>query len=565
MRDDARQAAGEPADLLLTNCNLVDVLSGEIYPAEVAIRGGKVVGIGDGCKARDTIDLEGRYVAPGFIDAHVHLESSLVSPFQFARSVVPLGTTSVVTDCHEIANVNGLDGIRYFLDVSMEIPLDVFVMLPPCVPSTELETSGARLEAEDFKPLLGDSLVLGLGELMNYPGTIARDAGIVSKLKLFPRGPVEGHAPGLSGRDLSSYIAAGAESEHEATFAAEALEKLRKGMFIYLREATRARNLLGILPLVGERNSRRFCMCTDDRDPRDILERGHIGSMVRMAVDAGVHPVTAIQMATINSSSRFGLFRKGAVSIGYDADIVVLDNLEEMNVVMVIKDGKVVARNGKELFPEVSEPEVKSRFSVADFGLPKLQVAREGDRLRVIELVEEQILTSSLVMELRGKGEWVPSDVERDLLKLAVVERHKGTGNVGIGFVKGFGLSSGAIASSVAHDSHNIIAVGCRDEDMKGAIDEVIRMRGGFAVVAGGNVLESLELPIAGLMSRKPVEEVARKLESLDAKAGELGCQAKDPFSVISFLALPVIPQLKLTDKGLVDVENMKLVSLFSG
>ncbi|MDD5448208.1 MAG: adenine deaminase, partial [Actinomycetota bacterium] len=531
--DEARQAAGEQADLLLANCNLVNVLSGEVHPAEVAIQGGKVVGIGDEYEARDTIDLGGKYVAPGFIDAHVHIESSLMSLFQFARSVVPLGTTTVVTDCHEIANVNGLDGIRYFLDASRGIPLDVFVMLPPCVPSTELETSGARLEAEDFKPLLGDPLVLGLGELMNYPGTIARDARIMSKLKLFPRGPVEGHAPGLSGLDLSSYIAAGPESEHEATSVAEASEKLRKGMYIYLREATRARNLLDILPLVDGRNSRRFCMCTDDRDPRDLLERGHVGSMVRMAVKAGVHPVTAIQMVTINSFSRFGLFRKGAVSIGYDADIVVFDNLEEMNVSMVIKDGKIVAREGKALFPEVPEPDVESKFHVAHFGPSRLKVARGGDRLRVMGLVEDQILTNSLVMELTDRNEYVQSDVGRDLLKLAVVERHEGTGNVGIGFVKGFGLSSGAIASSVAHDSHNIIAVGSSDEDMVGAIEQVIRMRGGFAVVAGGNVLESLELPIAGLMSRKPVEEVAGKLKSLNTKAKELGCRLEDPFSVI--------------------------------
>ena len=557
-------ARGEgEVDLLIKNCRLVNVLSGRVHRASVAVAGGTVVGLDGGYSARETIDLKGKYLAPGLIDVHVHLESSMTTVGQFARAVVPRGTTTVFTDCHEIANVLGVSGIEYMVESADGAPLNVFVMLPPCVPATNLETSGADLEAADLESLVGEPWAIGVGEMMNFPGTIARDPGIMAKIRLFPDGPIEGHAPGLTGEDLCAYIAAGPNSEHECTTAAEAEEKLQKGMYIYLREGTGARNLLDLLPVVNDANRYRCCFCTDDRSPADLLERGHIDSMLKMAGDAGVSPLNAIQMATINSARRMGLKSRGAVAVGFRADMIVLDDLEEFRVSTVFKDGRVVARDGGLTVPTGDEPEIGSAFNVAGFNVDRLRIPADGETARVIGVTPGQIVTESLTCRPSTEGGDAVADPGADVLKIAVVERHKGTGNVGVAFVKGFGLRSGALASSVAHDSHNVVVVGCSDEDMAMAVEKVVAMGGGQAVAAGGEARAALALPIGGLMSPLPVADIARQVDELNSAAAGLGCSLQDPFMAMSFLALPVIPSLKITDMGLVDVDKFKHVGLF--
>jgi len=555
---------GREVDLLVTNCRLVNVLSGDVHPASVAVAGGIVVGLDDGYRAREVLDLGGRFLAPGLIDAHVHLESSMVSVGQFARAVVPRGTTCVVTDCHEIANVMGVDGIRYIIDSAASLPLDVFVMLPSCVPATHLETSGAVLEAADLEPLLLEPSVIGLGELMNFPGAVSGDPGVLAKLEMAWGRPVDGHAPGLRGKDLSAYIAAGPDSDHECVDPEEAREKLSKGMYVFMREGTGARNLLDLIPVLDPQNSSRCCLCVDDRHPYDLLEHGHIDSMLREAVGAGVSPVAAVQMATINAARRFGLAGRGALAPGYRADMAVLEDLEGFEVSLVFKDGVVVADGGQPGFesgPAMPVPE--STFRVAGFGAGRLRVEATGTRARVIEVMPGQIVTGAGEAVLPvSRGEAL-ADPSADILKIAVVERHLGTGNVGVGFVKGFGLREGALASSVAHDSHNIVVVGASDGDMAAAVKQVIEMDGGQAVAAGGEISFSLALPIAGLMSTGPLDRVAAAVRDMNGAAADLGCRLDDPFMTMSFLALPVIPELKLTDRGLVDVKRFDLVPLF--
>ncbi|MBU1672421.1 MAG: adenine deaminase [Actinobacteria bacterium] len=554
---------GEKVDLLITNCILVDVLSGRAHPAEVAVADGMVVGIDSGYEAERTIDLGGRYLAPGLIDAHVHLESSMVTVPQFARAVVPRGTTAVVTDCHEIANVHGLDGIRYMIDSAGGLPLDVWVMLPPCVPATPLENAGAVLGAADLAKLADHPRVRGMGELMNFPGTIAGAPDVMEKLALFAGRPVEGHAPGLSGKDLAAYVAAGPDSEHECVSAAEAEEKLQKGMRIFMREGTGARNLLDLLPVMNANNSARCCLCTDDRHPADLLERGHIDSLLRMAVGAGVSPLTAVQMATISITGRLGLRDRGAVAPGYRADMVAFDDLEGFNAAMVFKDGRLVASDGR-LAEEPGEgPEIPGSFDVKGFGADRLRIAAGGAdavSARVIGVVPEQIVTRALSARVPVRDGEAVADPGSDLLKIAVVERHKGTGNVGVGFVSGFGLKKGALASSVAHDSHNIVVVGCSDADMAAAVERVVALGGGQVAVSAGSTLAEVALPIAGLMSPMPLGEVASAVESLNRAATGLGCVLSDPCMTMSFLALPVIPELKVTDLGLVDVGRFEVV-----
>lgn len=551
-------------DLAITNCLLVNVLSGRVHPATVAISGGIIVGIDGRYRARQTIDLSGRYLAPGLIDAHVHIESSMLTVGGFAAAVVARGTTTVVTDCHEIANVMGLDGIRYMLDCARMAPLEVLVMLPPCVPATPLETSGAELGASDLATLLGEPGVIGMGELMNFPGTIAGAPDIIAKLELFAGMPVDGHAPGLTGRDLSAYIAAGPDSDHECMTASEAEEKMQKGMYIFMREGTGARNLLDLLPVANGENSRRCCLCTDDRHPADLLARGHIDSMLSMAVQSGVSPLRAIQMATINSARRFGLAGRGAIAVGYRADMVAFDDLEGFNASMVFKDGLLVATAGKLNKPARQAPAVGSSFKVAGFTEERLRLPSTGSAARVIDVVPGQIVTGAAWAQVPVEEGNAVADPAADLLKIAVVERHKGTGNVAVAFVRGLGLRAGALASSVAHDSHNVVAVGCSDADIAAAVGRVVEMGGGQVVVAGGEVRAELALPIAGLMSPLPASDVADAVAGLNKAAADLGCALDDPFMTMSFLALPVIPELKLTDRGLVDVGLFEIVGPFA-
>ena len=557
-------ARGEiEVDLLLAGGNVANVLSGEVYRADVAIHKGRIAGF-DCAGASRTLELEGKIIAPGFIDSHVHIESSMVTVPEYARAVVPRGTTTVVADPHEIANVWGEAGVRYMLQSSRDVPLNVFIMLPSCVPATNLESAGAALGADALAGLLLEEKVLGLAEVMNYPGVIFRDPEVMKKLAHAGARPVDGHAPGLSGRDLSAYISAGIHSDHECTTIDEAREKLRSGMYIMLREGSAAKNLLDLLPLVNAKNARQFLFVSDDRHPADILQDGHIDFMVRTAIKQGLDPIIVLQIASLNAARYFGLSDLGAIAPGYRADIAVLDDLDQTRAVLVIKDGKVVAENGELIVP-LKAPVIAGHKSmqIGPIGLRSFEIMAEKGSARVIGVIPHQIITTALQLSPKIKDGKVVSDVDRDILKMAVVERHKATGNVGLGLVQGFGLARGAIASSVAHDSHNIVVVGATDEDMLAAVMAVKEMGGGLVAVAEGKVLASLPLPVAGLLSERSMQDVAEGIAECITAAAGLGCKLEDPFMTLSFLCLPVIPELKLTDKGLVDVKAFQFVPLF--
>ena len=569
LEDTIAVARGErPADLLLRGGRVVNTLAGEVMEADVAIYDGRVVGLATGdevYEAHEVVVLNGAYVCPGFIDAHVHLESSMVHPAEFARAVVPRGTTAVIADPHEIANVLGLYGIRYMMESSMGLPLDVYVMASPCVPATHMETSGATLSARDLALLLHDERVLGVAEMMNYPGVLFCDPEVMAKIVVAGDRPIDGHAPMLSGKDLNAYVVAGIGSEHECTTVDEAREKLRLGMRIFIREGTTARNLEALLPLVTPLNARRCSFCDDDRHPADLLNEGHMDFIVRKAIRLGCPPLTAIQMTTINPAEYFHLHHHGAVAPDFVADLVVFDDLQAPQARQVYKAGRLVAENGVLLPDALAEARripIRSSINV-DWLSVDFQVPAQGDVIKVIGMVPDQIVTRKLVEPARIEDGLVVADVERDILKMAVVERHMASGNVGLGFVKGVGLKRGAMASSVAHDSHNIVVIGANDKDMMTACIEIVRMRGGQVVVADDEVLARLPLPIAGLMSEEPLEKVREGNEALAKAAADLGCRLRDPMMAMAFLALPVIPTLKLTDKGLVDVEKFALVSLF--
>ncbi len=563
----------EPADLLLRNAQLVNVLSGEIHPANVAIYEGRVAGFGE-YHAHQVVDLAGRFICPGLIDAHVHLESSMVQPAEFARAVVPRGTTAVVCDPHEIANVLGLDGVRYILDASEGLPLHVYVMAPSCVPATHMESAGAELTAANIKEIMAHERVLGLAEMMNFPGVLYRVPSVLEKIRIAGDRPVDGHAPGLSGLDLNAYVAAGIGSDHECAELEEAREKLRRGMHIFIREGSAARNLHSLLPLVTPANARLCHFCSDDRHPATLLSEGSVDGIVRQAIAWGLDPITAYQMATVNTAQYFGLRNVGAVAPGYRADLLVLDDLETVQVAQVYTDGQLVAE-GRHLLPSAADlpqvpiqPSVHLDPSTLDFAIlagvgPTRARRAPARRARVIGVIPGQVVTEELRLEPTIEEGCVISDPSRDLLKMAVVERHHGTGNVGLGLVKGLGLKHGAIASSVAHDSHNIVVIGTSDAEMQTCVAAIAEMGGGQVVTAGGEVQAACPLPIAGLMSDRPLEEVRDQVEAVNEAARGLGCTLPDPLMTVSFLALPVIPALKLTDKGLVDVGKFDFVPLF--
>jgi adenine deaminase len=560
-----RVARGEvEADLVLRNARLINVFSGDVYVTDVAIARSFIAGLGD-YRSGHEIDLEGRYLCPGFIDGHVHIESSMLSVPEFARAVVPRGTTTVVADPHEIANVLGLDGVRYILETSKYNPLSVYVMAPSCVPATTLETAGSRLSAEDIAPLLSDKWVLGLAEMMDYPGVLFREPAILAKIDAAAGRSVDGHAPGLSGKDLNAYAASGIGSDHECTTLEEAREKLRLGLHIMIRESSAARNLRDLLPLVTSENARRCLFVTDDRHPQDLLRQGHIDHLLREAVAAGLDPILAIQMATINPAEYFRLYDRGAVAPGRRADLVAFRDLHDIRAEMVFRGGQLVAQDGR-LLPGVASadpPPLRGTMNVGPIDAGAFRVPAEGSRLRVIGARPGQIVTDKLLLPPAvGGGEAVAS-VERDILKLAVVERHLASGRVGLGFVRGFGLRRGALAASVAHDAHNIIVLGTNDADMLAAVRHVINLGGGLTAALDGRPLGAVPLPIAGLMSGQPLEAVVGQLEALLAATSNLGCTLPDPYMSLSFLALPVVPAFKLTDRGLVDVTQFRFVPLF--
>jgi len=553
-----------PADTLLRNAQLVNVRSGEVHDAHIAIHAGRIAGFGD-YAAQETIDLQGAFVCPGLIDGHVHIESGMVTVPEFARAVVPLGTTTAVTDPHEIANVLGVPGIRYMLDSSEGLPLRVFVMASSCVPATHMETSGAELTAADLEPLFDHPRVIGLAEVMNFPGVFLGVPEVLAKIEAAGGRPVDGHAPGLTGKNLNAYVAAGVGSDHECTELEEAREKLRRGMHILIREGTTARNLKALLPLVTSSNSAFCSFCTDDRHPEDLLEEGHIDALIRMATSQGLDPITAIQLATINTANYFGLAGLGMVAPGYRADLVVFDDLRDFRARTVFSEGVRVAEDGEYLGARPKPPQPPGSGVNVDWSRVDLSLRAEaGARARVIHAIPGQIVTGQSTEELTVRDGNGVADPERDLLKIAVIERHKGTGNVGVGFVTGFGLKKGAIASTVAHDNHNIVVVGATDDDMMAAARAVADTGGGQCVVADGEVVASAPLPIAGLMSDLPLEDVRDRVEAMTVASGELGGELPDPLMTMSFLALAVIPRLKITDKGLVDVERFEVVEVLA-
>ncbi len=554
-----------PVDLVLKNVNYINVVSGEIYSTDIAINEQLVIGIGNNYDAEKIIDLTGLYACPGFIDGHVHIESSMVTVSQFARAVVPLGTTSVIADPHEIANVLGYEGIRFMMESAKYNPLNVFFTLPSCVPSTKLETAGSQLRAFDIFPFLREKWVVGLGEMMNFPGVINGDEEVLDKIKISSEKRIDGHAPGVSGKNLSAYIAAGISSDHESTTPEEALEKLRLGMYVMIREGTGTKNLRDLLKMVTPENSRRCIFCTDDRHPHDILGEGHINFMIKTSIEYGLDPISAIRMATLNASEYYNLRKLGFLSPGNFADVVIIEDLKKFNIKMVFKNGQLIAENGKMQYQSSFKPDVKIRSSVNIKWLEgdEFKIPARGNKCRVIGLIKDQIVTEALEDIPKIENGFVVSDPERDLLRCYVVERHHASGNIGKGLVRGFGLKKGAIASSISHDSHNIVAVGIGDEDIFKAVTQINKMGGGLAITCDGKLLDALELPIAGLMSTEPLEVVNENLQRLNQKTRQLGCLLADPFMTVSFLALPVIPKLKITDLGLVNVDKFHFVDLF--
>ncbi len=557
-----------PANLALRNARLINVITGEIYLTDIIVHGTRIVALGEGYEAEQEIDLDGKYVSPGFIDAHVHIESSLCTPPEFARAVLTHGVTTVVTDPHEIANVLGLEGIRYMLERAKNGPLNMYVMASSCVPATHMETSGARLEAHDLEPLLSSKWVLGLAEVMNYPGVVQADEGMIDKLVMFYEKVLDGHCPALTGKALNAYVTAGIRSEHECTTVEEALEKLRLGMTIFIREGTATRNLRPLLPLITPENHHFICFCTDDRVPASLLDDGSIDYMIRVAIqEGGIDPIMAIRMGTINTARYFRLHEHGVVAPGRRADMVVFSDLQDIRPEMVFRGGQLVVSDGKMVYSQEKQPRrqmdlrstMNVRVEALDFTIPA-----QGDKIHIIGSIPDQIVTDHFVEEAKIVDGYAVADPERDILKMAVVERHRASGNVGLGFIRGFGIKRGAIAGTVAHDHHNLVVIGADDQSMYTAAQAVIEMGGGLAAADGDEVLARLPLPVAGLMSEAPIEEVRRDYDNLTNVArDQLGCVLQDPFMSMSFMGLEVIPKLKLTDVGLIDVERFQAISLF--
>lgn len=564
-----KKARGEiKPDLVLKNGKVVDVFNEQLQQVDVAIAEGTIIGTGS-YEGQEEIDLEGKILAPAFIDGHLHLESAMAKVRDFAQQAISLGTTTIVADPHEMANVMGLEGIRYLLDVGLSLPWNFNLMLPSCVPPTKFNTSNVVLRAEDLEELVTAKGVFGLGEVMDFTGVIRGEQDIWEKLSLFSNRFIDGHAPGLTGKELNAYLLGGIKADHESTTPQEALEKVSKGMYVMIREGSVTRDLVRLLPAVNEKNSNRFLFATDDRHPGDLLEEGHINFLIKKAVEHGLDPIQAIKLATINSAEALGLDNVGAIAPGYKADVVIIDDLKRLKITKVFKDGRVVAEDGEFVLDSAEKKQVSAsrdrkiynsinigQINESDFKLPA------GNKYRVMELIREQIITRESTVNLTSQQSISSQLANEELVKLAVVERHQRTGNVGLGLLKGLGLQTGAIATSIAHDSHNIIVAGRDNADMLLAVQEIEKLQGGIVITNNGQVVDQLPLPIAGLMSDKSLVEISEKLDSLKDTALSLGVTHQEPFMTLSFMSLPVIPELKLTDKGLFSVEECQFVSL---
>jgi len=564
-------AAGrKPADLVFKNGSFVNVFTNTIEQADVAVAGPQIAGLGS-YEGREVVDLRGGMLCPGFIDAHVHIESSMLSVPEFARTVVARGTTAVVADPHELANVMGAEGTRFILRSSKYCPIAVYVMLSSCVPASHLESAGAELKAVDLLPFLSDPWVRGLAEIMNYPGVLSKDPDVLDKIRIVGRTPIDGHAPGLSGMDLCAYIAAGIRSDHEASTFEEGAEKLRLGMHLMIREGSAARNLDALLPLITPETLPRIMFVTDDKHVDDLVTEGHIDVMVRRAIAAGLKPAYAVRVASFNAARYYGLHDLGAIGPGYRANLTVLEDLKGCRVLRTYKDGELVADDGACVAVDQSlgRPPMRLRSSINvqwlepdNFVLP-VPPGAEGRSVRIIEIIPDQLTTHELRETPTTLDNRVVADVQRDLLKIAVIERHSSSGNIGMGLVRGFGLKRGAIASSVAHDAHNLIVVGTNDADMLAAAVHLVKIRGGLCALADGKVLADLPLPIAGLLSEEPAGVVVQQLQKVRQAARSLGSPLSHPFMTLAFMSLSVIGDLKLTDLGLADVKAFKHVELF--
>lgn len=555
----------EKADLVIKNARIVNVLSEEIHEGDIAIVDGIIAGIGQNYCGEKEIDVNGAYVTPSFIDGHVHLESSMMLPKEFAKAVLKAGTTTVIIDPHEISNVFGLHGISFMHEAVKNLPMDVYTMLPSCVPATPFETSGFDLNSYDLSLLIDKPWVLGIAEMMNFPGVLNLDKNVMAKLELAKQRDkrIDGHAPFLSNKDLCAYIASGVKSDHECTTPEEAIEKLRLGMYLMVREGTAAKDLNALISVLKNCNTRKCIFVTDDRHPSDLGE--HINGMVRRSVEAGVNPIKAVQCASLNTAEYFGLKNLGAVAPGYKADLLILPDLKSFKPEFVLKNGEFIVENGKILahLEDAETPSVRGSVNVKWIEKDDFRIDAESDVVKTIEIIPHQLVTKSTVSKVKIENGNAVSNIDTDTLKICVIERHRATGNIGKGFVKGFNLKSGAIASTVAHDSHNMIVVGTNDYDMYVAAVELVKSQGGKVVVNNGEVLSKLPLPIAGLMSDKDFNYVLEKCSELNNAAHSLGCTLEDPFMTMGFLSLPVIPELKITDKGVFDTHKFDFVSIF--
>ena len=556
----AQGAGRAPADLVLKGGRVLDLVTGELLDGDVAIAGDTVVGTCESYDGREEVDVSGLVLVPGFIDTHLHVESSMVTPFEFERCVAPRGITTAICDPHEIANVAGLAGLRYFLDAAERMVMDLRVNLSSCVPSTAMETAGARLEAADLAPLMGHPKVIGLAEMMNYPGVVHGEPGVLAKLELFRGRHIDGHAPLLSGRDLNAYLAAGIRTEHEATRPEEAREKLHKGMRLLIREGSVSKDLAALMPLLTERTAPYLAFCTDDRNPLDIAEEGHLDHMIRTAIAAGRPPVAVYRAASLSAAEAFGLKDRGQIAPGKRADIVALESLEDCRAVRVWCGG-VEATDAAFAARETVPPVATRSVNAPRVGPESFRCAGNRAETPVIGILPGKIITAHLTEEIAPEDGDKRPDPARDLARVAVVERHGRNGNIATGFVRGFGIREGAIAATVAHDHHNIVAVGADYADMAVAVNRLSVIGGGFVVARAGAVTAELPLEMAGLMSLAPFEEVHARLRELRAAATALGVTLAEPFLQLAFVALPVIPHLKITDHGMVDVDRFEVIS----